>query len=374
MDIKEKIQHIIQNVKSLHAPDKREAVFDIRAKRRKETILLEGEISDNKTYDYLLKEISLVTTSIKNNIRLLPDATIGEKQWGIIYNSVAKLQTQSSFASEVVSELLLGMPVKILDRKKNWFRVQTAEGYIGWISEAITSVSESELREYNRKPKVIVVSWSACAKWQPNPASENISDLVAGNLLTYCGKEGDYYQVTYPDGRVAYIHKSDVQNFNDWKKSITLSGESIVETAEKLKGLPYFWGGTSSKGLDCSGYTKLIYLLHGLILPRDASQQIKTGRLVDEIKNFDNVQKGDLLFFGTKATAENPTERVVHVGIYIGNKQFLHASDYVKIGSFDPNDRYFDAFNAQRYLRTKRYIADGKAIGIHDLNHHPFYQ
>ena len=101
---------------------------------------------------------------------------------------------------------------------------------------------------------------------------------------------------------------------------------------------------------------------------------MKNGIEIDSIGNFENAQKGDLVFFGEKATATNPQERVVHVGIYIGNKQFIHASDNIHISSFDPNDSLYDKFNTNRYLRTMRLIGMEGTKGIEFMKTHSFYQ
>jgi cell wall-associated NlpC family hydrolase len=119
--------------------------------------------------------------------------------------------------------------------------------------------------------------------------------------------------------------------------------------------------------MDCSGFTKQVYFMHGIILDRDASQQVRNGRLIDEAGDFSEALPGDLVFFGTKATPENPKERVVHVGIYIGERRFIHASDFIRINSFDPADPLYDAFNTNRYLRTKRIIGEGNGEGIEEM-------
>lgn len=368
------IQYVIKILKEKYAPDSRVEVFNIVATQGKDTVILKGETTSKPAYEELIIKAGDLYGHVKDNIRLLPDVKLGDAIWGVIYNSVGTLHAEPRYGSELVSQGLLGMPVKILETKGGWRRIQTPDRYIGWINGSIEVMTKPELQQYQQKPKVIVTSVSVYSLEKTDNDSYPVSDLVTGNILEIKGAKGEFYQVGYPDGREAYIRKPDVMEIADWLKSIEMSGESVVNTAYRFMGIPYLWGGTSSKGLDCSGFTKIVYFMHGIILPRDASQQVLTGKLIDSSGHFGDALPGDLLFFGSKATDDDPKERVVHVGIYIGNNRFIHASDYIHISSFDPADPLYDEFNTNRYLRAKRIIGEANTPGIEKIFENDFYQ
>ena len=296
-----------------------------------------------------------------------------DKIWGVIYNSVANMRSEPHHGAELLSQTLLGTIVEVLDEQEEWRKIQTPERYTGWVFGSLQPVSNEELAEYKRQPKLIVTALYTRAWENASEQSTPVTDLVAGNILTIQNVENRHYKVGYPDGRQAYVKKEDALPMEEWLSGIELTGESIVASALQLKGVPYLWGGTSTKGIDCSGLTKHTYFMHGIILSRDAWQQAIQGERVDEGADFSNVLPGDLLFFGSKASDENSKERVVHVGIYMGNKRFVHASDYVRVSSFDPSDPLYDAFNRDRYLYTKRIIDKGQVKGDKAVSDHPLY-
>ena len=107
--------------------------------------------------------------------------------------------------------------------------------------------------------------------------------------------------------------------------------------------------------MDCGGSVRNVLYKHDIIILRDASQQAKGGQRVEITPDFSNLQPGDLIFFGAKATAEKG-ERVSHVGISLGGAKFIHSQGYIYISSFLPEDEEYDEFNLNRLLYAQRVL------------------
>ena len=272
------------------------------------------------------------------------------------------------------TQALLGMPVKVL-QYNGWYEIQTPDDYTGWVHRmVITPMSKERYDEWNRAEKIVVTSHYGFAYEKPDESSQPVSDVVAGNRLKWEGSKGHFYQVSYPDGRKAYLSKSISQPEAEWRASLKQDVESIIETAYSMMGIPYLWAGTSSKGVDCSGLVRTVLFMHDIIIPRDASQQAYVGEHIDIAPDFSNVKRGDLVFFGRKATAERK-EGISHVGIYLGNKQFIHALGDVHVSSMNPSDQNYDEFNTKRLLFAVRFLPYiNKEKGMNTTNKNPFYQ
>ena len=285
---------------------------------------------------------------------------------GVIKISVANLREEPRHAAQLVTQATLGMPVKVYKKEGSWYYIQTPEGYLAWVDYGgVQNMTKEEFSDWKSKEKLIYLNPYGKSLKSPSNDAEVVSDLVAGNVLELTSEKGNFYEITYPDGRTAFVPKSDAKPYKNWLENLDVNGETLVETGEKLMGLPYLWGGTSPKGVDCSGFTKTVYFLNGMVIPRDASQQIHTGVLVDSTKNFENLIAGDLLFFGKPAT-DSTKERVIHVGMWIGDHKFIHSMGDVHISTMDTTADDFDEYNYNRYLRTKR-ILNEKDKGLQYL-------
>ncbi|WP_034044402.1 C40 family peptidase [Wocania ichthyoenteri] len=357
----------ISVVKTEYAPDKRVALFNVEAIKQKGSYLLKGESNLTKAVSALKDKLKAKSISFIDSIQMLPSKELNGNIFGLVNISVANLRSKPKHSAELATQALLGTPVNILKREGSWSLIQTPDKYLAWVDDGgIVAITTSDLSFWKSLPKVIYTNITGSTYSKSNKESQIISDIVAGNILVLLDEENGFYKVEYPDGRIAFINKNEAQLYKDWLQKTKPSAESLIATSKKLMGLPYLWGGTSTKGVDCSGFTKTVYFLNGMVIPRDASQQVHTGELTDETKDFTQLASGDLLFFGRKAT-DSTAERVVHVGMWIGNNEFIHSSGKVKISSFNKNASNFDEHNLNRYLRSKR-ILNSKSDAIINLS------
>ena len=354
----EKYTTINQNIQKKYAPDKRAAIYDISLSPHQNFLILKGESDQPKAVEELRQELINIDVQIIDSIILLPDASVGNLKYGVINNSVANIRSKPKHSAELATQALLGTGVKVLKRKGSFYLVQVPDGYISWVDHGgVVLMNESDYIDWNRAEKVIYTKTVGSVYQEENDNLTILSDIVLGAQLKYLNQGSDFLKIEYPDKRIGYIKKSEAQLYNDWIKTVQPSGELLEKYARDLLGSPYLWGGTSTKGMDCSGFTKTVYLLNGFIIPRDASQQIQAGEVVDENLNFEGLEKGDLMFFGTKAT-DHKKQRVTHVGIWLGNGkgEFIHSASKVRLSSINPKSKYYDEPNKNRYLGSKRYL------------------
>ena len=371
----EKAKTIIRETKERFAPDKRVAVFNIEAEQPENKIIIKGETNLPEAKEFLIRTLDGEAIKFEDKIELLPSKELGDKIYGVINLSVSNIRTNPDHPAELSTQSLLGTPIKVL-KKGQWgyFLIQTPDGYISWLDDdGFQLMNKEEWNEWKSSEKIIYLKEFGWAYEKADFNSQHISDLVAGNLLKLVSEEKGFYQVEFPDKRIAFVNKNESQKFSQWYQSLNPDGEKILQTAYRFMGVPYLWGGTSAKGMDCSGFTKTVYFLNGIILPRDASQQVHTGDLVDTKNGWENLQAGDLLFFGTKANGEKK-ERITHVAIYIGDGDFIHASGRVRINSFNKEKPYYSEYRDNAFIRAKRILSSVGKNGIEKILDNSFYK
>jgi cell wall-associated NlpC family hydrolase len=351
-------QFIVQTVKNKYIPDSRDHLFKINITENKGEIVLKGYSDYPVAKQAIDSLMSVHHISYIDSVKMLPDSSLDGKTKALVRLSVANLRSQANIKSELISQALMGDSLNLFMNSGSWYLLQTSDGYYGWMyAPTLIQLSDNELKIWKNTKKLIVTGIYAHVYEKADINSQKISDIVIGNLLKQISEKGDFYEVELPDGRKAFVHNASVNDYNEWKASRKATPENIVNIAKQFLGVPYMWGGTSAKQFDCSGFTQTVYKLNGIQLPRDASQQVNLGIEVDTINHFSHLQKGDLLFFGKKAT-KNTKEKVIHVTIYIGNTEFIHAAGLVKINSLDPSRENFSAYRKGSFLKAKRILTN----------------
>jgi len=352
----EEVRTITNQIDSDFVPDSRVALFDVDISSQSSSVLLTGETNLPDAKEALFKTLDEQNISYIDSIEVLPSSSLNEMTFALVNNSAANLRSEPRHSAQLATQAIMGMPLKVLKKSGGWYLVQAPDDYLSWVDGGgIERMNKEQYLDWVNAPKLIYLNTVGFAYSNANSNSEKVSDLVAGSILKVTESSGIYHKVEYPDGRNAYVKKSESQLLIDWEEKLVANQESLTKTAKTLIGAPYLWGGTSTKGMDCSGFTKTIYFMNGQIIPRDASQQVKAGTLIDADKNWDKLEVGDLLFFGREAT-DIRSRAVTHVGMWIGNNQFIHSASNVHISSVDPSSEVYDEFNTNRYLEARRYL------------------
>jgi cell wall-associated NlpC family hydrolase len=358
----EEIKVLLEDVKQDFAPDKRVALFDVRAIKKGSKYLLEGTSNLPEAVEAMVAKCEDAGLKVENKIRLYPDSTVEGKVFGVVNLSVCNIRSHPAHSAELSTQATLGTPLKVWTKQKDWFLVQTPDGYLGWLDNSgFEAMAEATWKNWQSGQKAVYLPQFGFAYSAADETSVVVSDLLSGNILGYIGEtEKNFARVSFPDGRMAFVHKDDLMPYQEWLNSRNPVAENILADAHKFIGRPYLWGGTSGKGVDCSGYTKTVFFLNGIILPRDASQQVHVGTEIAADTTLAGLLPGDLLFFGKKAT-QKAKEKITHVAIYKGNGKILHASGRVKEESLRRGDDDFNEYRLKSLVKVKRMLdAPGK--------------
>ena len=287
-----------------------------------------------------------------------PVRDLGRDAWGVACVSVASAHERPDHKSELATQILMGGVLRLRKQAGDWFYVETDDGYCAWLeAESFLPDTKSEIKRWQASSLLIVTALEDCVREQPQPAAQPVSDIVLGCRVRKTGEDDDWFRVELPDHRTGFLPKSAATDYARWQQSRHATPDSIERTAKLFLGRPYLWGANTPRGLDCSGLTKLVFFLNGIALKRNASQQAEQGVGVPLDAELGQLRKGDLLFFGHRARGDK-LERVTHVGIYLGDKLFIHSSQRVRISSLDPQSPVYDSRRAKTLLKARRVLQE----------------
>ncbi|MEI6864599.1 C40 family peptidase [Flavicella sp.] len=236
--------------------------------------------------------------------------------YGICNLSIVPLRSEASDKAELVSQVLFGEHFKVLEVRKSWSKIQLAfDKYEGWIDNKQYKILSKETYELLEKsPKILSGN---LVDFISNDKNELITIPIGANLPNFRNNklsiESDYY-----------IYEGEVLSSKKAK-------ENLINTAFIFLNSPYLWGGKTPFGIDCSGFSQMVYKLNGHQLLRDASQQSTQGEVLSFIEES---EPGDLAFF------DNEEGIITHVGIIMKDNYIIHAHGKVRIDRIDHSGIY----------------------------------
>src|SRR5215472_14471597 len=234
---------------------------------------------------------------------------------------VANMYSSASDEVDVVSQAIYGSTVELLQESPGWARVQTPDQYTGWMRLSDMRQFGSGESGYASSGRVAQVSSLSANLYRETDVTLHrpvLSVPFETRLeVTQLGEADDarWLEVRLPDGRAAWIQSGDV-DLLPRKLSIPES----IQLGRRFLGLTYLWGGRSSFGYDCSGFTQMLVRSRGVVMPRDADLQAAWTGVVAIARK--KLHAGDLLFFGSDR------DHITHTGMFIGHGQFIHDTTY----------------------------------------------
>ncbi|PIA81208.1 hydrolase Nlp/P60 [Gaetbulibacter sp. 4G1] len=229
--------------------------------------------------------------------------------YGICNLSIVPLRFEPSDKSELVSQVLYGDYFKILEQRKSWSKIRLAfDKYEGWIdNKQYLEITEDQYKSLNNETQKL----SADLVEFVQDENKQLYSISLGSTLNGLSILNQHYDGNSIEG--------------------VLTKSNLIKTAFLYLNAPYLWGGKTPFGIDCSGFTQMVYKLNGYKLLRDASQQATQGEALSFIEES---EPGDLAFF------DNSEGAIIHVGIIMKDNYIIHAHGKVRIDRLDHSGIY----------------------------------
>ena len=354
------LNELLESVQQSYVSDERTELWDVSVHSDSGHFSLIGHLTGAEAYNAINEALEERFPEVENRIVLHHKDVDGTLVNALVNNSVIHLRREPSSTRELVTQSLLGTPVRILLTEGGKSLIQVPDGYIGWVNTAeLHRVNQDELAAYREAEKLVFTAQYGIAYSEPDEDSMPVTDLVIGNLVSKAGEKSGFTQIKYPDGRLGWARSSELVPAEEIFFKTPLE-ENLVKTALRFHGIPYLWGGTSSKTIDCSGLVCNIYFMNGIQLPRDADMQALIGKELTTEFVPEGLEPGDLLFFGRKAS-EGKEENVSHVAMYIGDGEYIHSAGYrerVSINSMDSSKESFIERYPDIFVRAVRILGE----------------
>lgn len=339
----------VEIIQQKYVPDQTLDLFSAEIEKDRNAWVLKGETTIPEAGTELLNYAdSVLGNNYSNEFIKLPHPSLGDSVYGIVKVSVANIREKPRHSAQLVDQNIMGQTLLLLKYDRGWYLIQTEYGYIGWMTgDSFIRIDSSGLDNWENKDKVRISKLYPLVYSKPDENAEPVTDVVLNAILVMKEKGSSWSIVMTPDGRSGYIKTRCLTTMETVKLSQEALRENIILTARGMMGIPYLWGGNSSKGNDCSGFTQTTFKANGIELPRDSRQQALMGEEITPDETFSNILPGDLLFFGSE-------ERVTHVGVSLGGAEFIHQGGQVDLNSLDPQRENFSPFRRRTLKHIKR--------------------
>jgi len=229
--------------------------------------------------------------------------------YGISNLSIVPMRNEAADQSEMVNQVIFGEHFKVLEIRKKWSKIRLAhDSYEGWIcNKQWIEIEEDIYKQLDKEVATITTDiLDIITKNHHQP-------IVIGSILP-----------SYKSGHA--LINNEMYQFDGLTTPGFIKKDKLVENALMYLNAPYLWGGRSPLGIDCSGFTQMVYRLQGVDLPRDAYQQAEVGTTLSFVEES---EPGDLAFF------DNAEGKITHVGIILEDNHIIHASGKVRIDRID---------------------------------------
>jgi hypothetical protein len=240
-------------------------------------------------------------------------------KYGICNLSIVPLRAEAADSSELVTQVLYGEVFKVLESRKKWSRIRLAfDSYEAWIdNKQFLFIEEENYNDISTQTPIVCEDLVDMVYTKDN----QMLSIVMGSSL---------------NGLAILNH-----DFEGSSVEAKFAKDNLINTALLYLNTPYLWGGKTPFGIDCSGFTQMVYKLNGYRLKRDASQQVEQGEALSFIEES---EPGDLAFF------DNAEGDITHVGIIMKDNYIIHAHGKVRIDRLD----HTGIFNIQTSLHTHK--------------------